>query len=145
MVLYSMVSMLSMVFHGFIFHAFMGNTVTTFLSHASMESMELTPWKPWNFALAPCSMVFKGIHGIFPMLFPWFFHGFPMLSIPGQLKRAPKTDPKWLINQVNWRDPRWVMAYWISQQKKCQKDADSALSVVLAYFLCQISQPQFIQ
>ena len=33
-------------------------------------------------------MVFKGIHGIFPMLFPCFFHGFPMLSVPGHYSKA---------------------------------------------------------
>ena len=27
------------------------------------------------------------------------------------------------MNQVDQGDPRWVMAFWISQ--KCQKDADS--------------------
>ena len=31
---------------------------------------------------------FQGNPWNFPMLFPWFFHGFPMLSIPGQLNFA---------------------------------------------------------
>ena len=54
----------------------MGNIFTIFLFHASMESMEISPSKPWDFALAPCSMVFKVIHEIFPMLFPWISHAF---------------------------------------------------------------------
>ena len=61
MVFYSMLSMLSW-----------GVILQFLLSHASMESMGISPWKPWNFALAPCSMVFKG-----SMEFsPCFFHGF---------------------------------------------------------------------
>ena len=33
----------------------------------------------------------------------------------------------------------------IEFRKKCLKDADSALSVILAYFPGEISQPRFIQ
>ena len=77
-----MLSMLSMVFHGFIFqafHAFMGNTVTMFLSDAGMESMELTHknhrillWlhAPWF------SSESMELPHAFEMVFPWFFHAF---------------------------------------------------------------------
>ena len=35
-------------------------------------------------------MVFKGIHGISP----WFFHGFPMLSVPGLYSENKKNVAK---------------------------------------------------
>ena len=47
------------------------------------------------------------------------------------------------MKQVDRGNPAEV--WHIEFRKRCQKDADSVLSAVLAYFPGQISQPRFIQ
>ena len=115
-------------FYGFISHdshAFMGNILTIFLSHASIESMEISPWKPWSFALTPCSMVFKGINGFshnfpcFSIDFPCFFRGFPMLSAPGICKQQV-VDSNSTQAQCNFSSEE---LHWVSHGvvgRKCQ-------------------------
>ena len=60
---------------------------------------------------------------------------------------AEKSSENWFkMTDETSRSGRSPLIYGILNfAKRCQKDADSALSAVLAYFPGQISQPRFIQ
>ena len=81
--------MLSMVFHGFLFHAFhafMGSYLKIFAVPCEHGKHGNFPKKTMEFCSG--SMLHAPWFSRESMEFsPWFFHGFPTLSVPGLLSK----------------------------------------------------------